>query len=144
MRQDPSSSASALMTPLMASLGAAHNVRAFEMHTARPAPNAIKTLIDAVTFGDVDVAVAWGPAASYFVERSVASLDLHPIEPDGTTQDLVRNISMAVRPEDTDLLARLNDFLTRRAADIRQLLADYHVPLADDGPRTHPSIGGST
>lgn len=87
-------------------------------------------LVDAVQRGDVDVAIVWGPLAGYFAKRARVPMDVSPVAP-----QVVRNmpfafdISMGVRPGDDKLAGQLNSILTRRATEVRAILARYGVPL---------------
>jgi hypothetical protein len=45
---------------------------------------------------------------------------------------MVFDISMGVRRTDAKLKAELDEVLERRAADVKALLAAYHVPIVSD------------
>src|SRR3954466_9484850 len=96
---------------------------------ARPSP--LSTIVDAVDRGDVDTAVVWGPAAGYFARDR--ALDLAPVTPraDSPSLPFVFDIAMGVRRGNAPLRDELNDFITRRAADINRVLDDYNVPRVE-------------
>lgn len=87
-------------------------------------------LIHAVARGDVDLAIVWGPLAGYFAQRAGAPLDIVPVTPAAEPPGIAFTfaISMAVRRDDQELLRILDDFITRRRADIDRLLQKYGVP----------------
>ena len=94
----------------------------------------------ALVKGDIDVAFIWGPIGSYHAMKSKdVKLRVVPMVPDAeTVTDF--SIAMAVRFREQDWKAKVEDFLTRRKADIDKILADYGVPLVGkDGAVT---IGG--
>jgi len=79
--------------------------------------------------GDIDVAFIWGPIGSYHARQSKAvKLRVVPMAPDAeTVTDF--SIAMAVRYREPEWKAKVEDFLTRRKADIDKVMADYGVPL---------------
>lgn len=79
--------------------------------------------------GDIDVAFIWGPIGSYHARQSKAvKLRVVPMVPDAeTVTDF--SIAMAVRYREPEWKAKVEDFLTRRKADIDKVMADYGVPL---------------
>src|SRR4051812_5307876 len=93
---------------------------------ARPSP--LGAIVDAVDRGDVDAAVVWGPAAGYFARNK--PLELTPLEPrqDSPALPFTFAIAMGVRRGNVALRNELNDFITRRAADIDRVLDEYNVP----------------
>lgn len=87
-------------------------------------------LIQAVSRGDVDVAVAWGPLAGYFSRHSTVPLDLTPIpdDPANPTLPFAFNMSIGVRKGDDALKNRLESELERRKPEIQSVLRDYGIP----------------
>jgi quinoprotein dehydrogenase-associated probable ABC transporter substrate-binding protein len=86
-------------------------------------------IIAALERGDIDVAIAWGPAAGYFAKRSKIPLTLVPL-PDDKASGLPFefDVALGVRRSDRDLQARLNEILERRRPDIERILKEYDVP----------------
>jgi mxaJ protein len=98
-------------------------------------PHPPSNLIDAVARGEIDVAVAWGPLAGYFAQRSTVPLTITPVSPriDLPFTPFVFDIAMGVRRGDSTWRARLDTELVRRRADIQRILNDYGVPLLTPG-----------
>jgi mxaJ protein len=113
--------------------GLAENVRGYSIYGAYSQPDPPRALIDAVARGEVDVAIAWGPLAGYFAQRSKVPLEVTPVSPplDRTGMPMTFAISMAVRRGDAELRSELEKVLERRSQDVRRLLSRYGVPLAD-------------
>ena len=86
-------------------------------------------IVTAVADGEIDLAAVWGPLAGYFAARQQEPLEITPVS---TQEDgglpLAFDLSMAVRREDTNRLARLNQFIERHRSDIERVLDDFHVP----------------
>jgi mxaJ protein len=82
--------------------------------------------------GDLDAAILWGPIAGYFTALAeTADVAVLPLRSEAGVQfDFA--ISAGVRFGDRESLARLERLMTRTAAQIATLLADFHVPLIDD------------
>lgn len=90
-------------------------------------------LIEAVSRGDVDVAVAWGPMAGYFSRHSAVPLDITPIrgDPANPTLPFAFDIAIGVRKGNNALKDRLESELRRRKPEIRRVLRDYGIPQLD-------------
>ena len=89
----------------------------------------MKLLQDVLT-GEVDIAIAWGPMAGYFVKTSAANskLSLSPLADDRVVP-MTFEFSMGVRKGDQALKGALEQALDRRQADVTKILGDYGVPL---------------
>lgn len=107
----------------------------------------IARLIDAVTRGEVDGAIVWGPLASSIVKRHSATLTMTPITA-GARWDappLLFDVSVGVRRSDPALAARVDAALDRRATDIQRILAEYDVPvLGGSEPYASATTPGET
>jgi quinoprotein dehydrogenase-associated probable ABC transporter substrate-binding protein len=90
-------------------------------------------IIDAVSAGQIDVAIVWGPFAGYFARRQPILLEVVPVSPGDQTASVpfVYDISMGVRRGDTAFRDELEGVLERRRVEIRKILDDYGVPLVD-------------
>jgi len=90
-------------------------------------------IIDAVSSGQIDVAIVWGPFAGYFARRQPIELEVVPVSPGDQTAAVpfVYEIAMGVRPGDTAFRNELEGVLDRRGAEIRHILGDYGVPLVE-------------
>ena len=106
------------------------NVRGYPVYGDYSRPHPSWNVLDAVLKGDVDVAIAWGPAAGFFARRTGGRVVLAPIR--GRLDPRLPfdfDISMGVRRGDAVLGAAVDRALARHAAEIRQVLASYGVPL---------------
>lgn len=86
-------------------------------------------LLDAVARGEIDLAIVWGPMAGYYAKHSAVPLELTPVSPQAEGPvPFAFDISMGVRPGDTNLQTELNSVIRRRQAAIYSLLEEYGVP----------------
>jgi len=121
--------------------GAVSNVTGFstfydEERHVRPSD-----IIDAVSKGTIDVALAWGPIAGYYAKHSSVPLNLVPL-PDTdrvTGFPFAYDVSLGVRRGDNSFRDLLNQVLERRKADIDSVLRDYGVPTLPLAPATASS-----
>ncbi len=98
-------------------------------------------IIDAVSKGTIDVALAWGPIAGYYAKHSSVPLNLVPL-PDTdrvTGFPFAYDISMGVRRGDNSFRDLLNQVIQRRKADIDSVLRDYGVPTLPLASATAPA-----
>lgn len=109
------------------------NVKGYSVNADNMQPNPPARIVEAVANGDVDVAVVWGPTASYFATRERVPLTVTPVSPqiDLPFLPLVFDISMGVRHADSLFARRLDSIITRRRPQIDTILASYHVPRVD-------------
>lgn len=116
----------------LANRGIVKNVHGYDLfsdynqHANPPAD-----LIKAVSDGDVDVAIAWGPLAGYFAKHEPVKLTVVPITDTHTILPFQFSISMAVAHDDDKLRDRLNTFLREKHGAIQKLLTQYGVPQLD-------------
>jgi mxaJ protein len=119
----------------------------FDPRVADPDRRPVKLLQDLVA-GEIDVAVAWGPMAGYFLKTALANgsaasqrpaLTLVPLEDSGAIP-MTFEFSMGVRKGNTALKARLEAAIDHRRAEIAKILDDYGVPLL---PLKPPRAGGA-
>lgn len=117
----------------LARRGIVRNVRGYTIYGDYRQPNPPARLIDAVTRGEVDVAVVWGPLGGYFGGRS-AGLRVTPVrEADaGIGVPFVFAIAMGVRADDSLLAREVGAVLARRAPEVRRILEEYGVPLVPE------------
>jgi mxaJ protein len=106
-------------------------VRGYLVYGDYSTPNPPRRVIDAVSSGQVDTAIAWGPLAGYFAKQSTVPLEVTPVGPhrDGPALPFEFDIAMGVRRGDNALHDALDRVLARRAAQIRQILERFGVPL---------------
>ena len=86
-------------------------------------------IIEAVTTGEIDVAIVWGPVAGYFAKTQHVPLELVPVPSDEGDLPFAFDISMGVRRGEETLKVQLEAVLDRKRAEIRKILEDYGVPL---------------
>jgi mxaJ protein len=88
-------------------------------------------IINAVARKEIDVAIAWGPLAGYFANRSPVPLTLQPLaERDSLTDFPFRfSIGMGVRRRDRALRDSLQSVLDRKGPEIQAILKEYRIPL---------------
>ena len=96
----------------------------FYSHENRPS-----RIIEAVTAGEIDVAIVWGPVAGYFAKKQGAELELVPVPSGQGDLPFAFDISMGVRHGEEALKAKLEAVLDRKRAEIGKILAEYGVPL---------------
>ena len=94
-------------------------------------------IIEAVTSGEIDVAIVWGPVAGYFAKKQGSALELVPVPSGEGDLPFAFDISMGVRHGEKALKAQLEGVLDRKRAEIRKILIDYGVPLMDDRQTQH-------
>jgi mxaJ protein len=95
-------------------------------------PNPPARIVEAVSRGEVDIAVVWGPLAAFFAGRSPVELEIRPVPPDPSLP-FAFSISMGVRKDDRALRARLDSVLQRQRPEIERILDDFRVPRPHEG-----------
>ena len=115
----------------LAARGIIGNVRGYMLYGDYRAPNPPAEIVRAVERGDVDVALVWGPLAGYFAARSRVPLRLEPVTPWFADQQwpMQFDVSVGVQRDNQKLLKDIDRVLVQRSADVRRLLATYHVPV---------------
>lgn len=115
----------------LARRGLIDNIVGFSIYGDYSEPHPPSRVVEAVTDGRVDVAIAWGPLAGYFASRSTPPLSVVPVTPqyDGDFVPFSFDISMATRRDDDALHDALEQFIRQHGADIRAVLERYGVPL---------------
>jgi len=89
-------------------------------------------IVEAVSKGDVDVAVLWGPFAGYFGGKD---LDVTPVSPAKYGAiPFTYEMSMGVRKADASLKAELDRVIGAQCGAIQQLLDEYRVPREGETP----------
>ncbi len=88
-------------------------------------------IIEAVTAGEIDVALVWGPVGGYFTKKQHVPLELVRVPSGEGDLPFAFDISMGVRRGEEALKVQLEAVLDRKQAEIRKILEDYGVPLMD-------------
>lgn len=124
----------------LARRGLANNVVGYTVYGDYRQDNPPARVMDAVAGGEVDVAVVWGPLAGYFARRQAVPLVVVPVFPEVEPPGLpfAFDISVGVRKGDKHLRDEINDILARRRSDIRKILDDYGIPVAEPAPAAKP------
>jgi mxaJ protein len=114
--------------------GIVDNVRGYTVYGDYDQPDVQAAIMKAVADGEVDVAFVWGPVAGYYADKEKVPLTLTPIAPhfDGPQLPMIFDISIGTRREDAALRDELEAVLDRHQAEIKVLLAHYHVPLVEE------------
>jgi quinoprotein dehydrogenase-associated probable ABC transporter substrate-binding protein len=88
-------------------------------------------MIEALFRGEVDVAIAYGPDAGYFVQQHAEALKLVPVSPPITDAGLqmLQTLTIGVRPGDEVFRDRLNIALVQRWEEIQAVFGAYGIPL---------------
>jgi mxaJ protein len=115
---------------ILANRGITQNVRGYTVYGDYSRPDPPARIIDAVSAGSVDLAVAWGPLAGYFANRQKVPLELVEATPppDLAFLRLAYAISMGVRKKDVVFRNQLEEILSRNKGRIEQILDEYGVP----------------
>jgi mxaJ protein len=93
-------------------------------------------IFDALAKDSIDIAIAWGPLAGYWVKHEPVPLTMTAL-PDSDAlsgMPFAFDMAMGVRHRDKELRAQLDSAITRRHDAIIRILQDYNVPLRE----THP------
>lgn len=117
----------------LAERGISANVHGYMLYGDYREANPPAEIIKAVARGDVDVALVWGPLASYFAGESPVPLRLEPVTPWMADMQwpMQFDISVGVQKDNRDLLKQVDQILDRRRKDIARLLDGYHVPVVN-------------
>lgn len=110
-----------------------NNVRGYSVYGDYREPNPAASIVRAVTTGEVDVAIVWGPLAGYYAAQHPGELRLTPVAPkvDGPYLPMVFDIAMGVRKDDRVFRDEVNSALFRIKPKIDAILAEYGVPRLD-------------
>ena len=106
---------------------------AYPAMSGNPADYPGEILEQALTEGQIDAAIIWGPIAGYFANRAEqVEMVVIPLESEpGIQFDFA--VSAGVRRGDDETKAEVERLMERTAGEIRTLLERYHVPLLETG-----------
>jgi quinoprotein dehydrogenase-associated probable ABC transporter substrate-binding protein len=116
----------------LARRGIIDNVVGYSIYGDYRDPNPPAALIAAVAHRDIDVALAWGPLAGYFAQRSAEPLKLAPVPQQSAALPMQFSIAIGVSRNQPALRDRLDALLARKQPEIEALLRDYGVPLVPE------------
>jgi mxaJ protein len=115
--------------------GLTDHVRGYMLYGDYRHSNPPAAIVSAVTRGDIEVGLVWGPLAGFFAERSKVKLRIEAITPAKDRRwPMQFDVAMGVRPSSPELLDRVNEILGDEATTINRILSAYHVPLASAAP----------
>lgn len=119
----------------LANRGIVRNVRGYSVYGDYTEPNPPSRIMRAVSEGDVDVAIVWGPLAGYFAREHDAPLRISAVSPevDLPFLPMVFDMSIGVRWEDGLFRDELDEVLNRLQPDIDDLLDRYGIPRFVNG-----------
>jgi mxaJ protein len=110
--------------------GIVQNLRGYSVLGDYSVPAPLAAPVRAVDGGEVDVAVVWGPVASYFAQHAEHALDVIPVAAGADPLPESYEIALGVRRGDTELRERLNVFLRHRQPEIAAILREYGLDTA--------------
>jgi len=114
---------------LLAAQGLSANIVGYSLFGAYDEPNPPARLIGAVTKGEVDVAIVWGPFAGYFGKKDSTPLSIEPVSPVRFQMiPFTYSIGVAVRKGNDALRSAIQDVLDRECPKLQKLLTDYGFP----------------
>lgn len=104
---------------------------AYPAMSGDPAAYPGEILEQALTAGDLDAAIIWGPIGGYFAKRAnKVEMVVIPLESE-TNARFDFAISAGVRHGEPEAKAQLEQLIDETSDDIRKLLESYNVPLLD-------------
>ena len=111
------------------------NVKGFTLYGDYSQQNPPARIVDAVTNGDIDLAIVWGPLAGFFAKQTRVPLEIVPVSPqiDQPFLPFVFDISMGVRRGDQEFRDRVDQFLGNRRPEIDAILKAYGIPRVEGG-----------
>ncbi len=122
----------------LAQRGMVENLIGYSVYGDYGQPNPPARLVSAVSTGEVDVAIVWGPIAGYFASVDSVAMVMTPVTPqvDLPFIPFVYDISVAVERGDTTLMQEVEAALDARRAEVDAILEEFGLPLAPDGSAT--------
>jgi mxaJ protein len=116
----------------LAARGLGANVIGYPVYGDYSTESPLAPIVAAVARGDIDVAAVWGPAAGWLASQQQSDLAIVPIADPAADAPyrFTFDIAMGVRRDDTDLREKVDAVIATHGAEIRHILASYHVPLA--------------
>jgi mxaJ protein len=116
----------------LASRGIVGNVRGYSLYGDYREVSPPSHLIEAISSGEIDVGIAWGPLGGYFGALQTPPLRITPVQPaiDGGVP-MTYAIAMGVRRGNEALQRELDAILVHKRPDIDAILAQFHVPRID-------------
>jgi mxaJ protein len=111
----------------LARRGIVANITGFTILDTNDSPSG--AIIDAVSRGDIDVAIVWGPFAGYFAGQQSVPLSVTPVVGDAQPMPFAYDIAMGMRHGDAAFKDEIESVIARRRSEITKVLDDFRVPL---------------
>lgn len=113
--------------------GITQNVHGYTVYGDYSEEAPLGKIVDAVSRGEIDVAIVWGPLAGYYAKRCQGVFTVSAISPADNSPVLpvTFDICMGVRRSEPELRDELNTVLLKKHAEIEAILNEYGVPLAE-------------
>jgi mxaJ protein len=108
--------------------GIVTNLFGFTLYGDYSKPNPPARIIEAVSKGEIDVALVWGPLAGYFAIKETTGLTLSPLS-GGHDLPFTFEISVGIHKSQPRLRDQIDEILSRRKKDIQTILREYRIPL---------------
>jgi mxaJ protein len=110
--------------------GIVKNVRGYTVIGDYREPNPPSRIVRAVSKGEIDVGIVWGPLAGYFAQRSPTPLRVSPVSPqiDVPYLPFVFDIAMGERRGESAFRDSLDNVIMRHQPEIDRILESYGVP----------------
>jgi mxaJ protein len=105
--------------------GIVSNVHGYSLFADYSRPNPPARIIDAVSSGELDVALVWGPLAGYFAARAKPPLRVRAVESGSDDLPMSFSIALGVRKGDQALRDQLDKVLHDHQREVEQLLDQY-------------------
>ncbi len=115
----------------LAKRGIIDNVIGYSLYNDYREPNPSSAIVTAVAKGEVDIAIVWGPLASYFAKHARVALDVTPLKEQIDSisgMPLAFDIAVGVKRGNGELRARIDASLETHHAEIDKILDNYNVP----------------
>jgi mxaJ protein len=121
---------------IMTAYGIAGNLTGYSMYGKYGDRRSQARVIDAVSRGDVDIAIAWGPVAGYFARREKTPLVIVPIPGDPRIPSVPVSYAMSIglSLRNRALKPAIDRALEREKPAIGRILRSYGVPLVESVP----------
>ncbi|GAA0597141.1 quinoprotein dehydrogenase-associated putative ABC transporter substrate-binding protein [Caenispirillum bisanense] len=120
------------------------NIEPYQLNVDTRVEQPVRQAVEDVARRRTDLALLWGPMAAWHAARAEVPLTVVPLA-DAPSARMQFMISMGLREGETRWKHWLNEFITRRQADIDAVLTDYHVPLMNrDGTPRQPAAATAT
>ena len=119
-------------TDLLVRHGLMDHVRPYALRVDTRISNPPRAMLQDLVDGAIDVALLWGPAASYAIQHDHLPLTAAFLQSEPNAPRLDYRIAMGVRTNEPEWRRRINQAITKHAVEIAAILTDYGVPSLDD------------